>query len=135
MRAVSRANLMQLAACALHHVRHAEGAADFHEFATRNDHFSAKCDGAEREQYGGSVVVHHCGGFSPSEVAQQPFDVQVALTARADIDVELQVHGAGHSRQRRFHRRFRENGPTQVGVQHGPAEVDDAAKRRKLFAR
>ena len=57
VRAVRRAHLDQLGAGLAHHVGDAEAAPDLDELTTRDDHFAARTERAEREQQSGRVVV------------------------------------------------------------------------------
>ncbi len=61
-RAIRGANLTQDRARLGHHVRNAKRSADLHQFAARDNYFSALGYCVQREQYGRRIVVDHDGG-------------------------------------------------------------------------
>jgi hypothetical protein len=90
--AVGGAHFAQHGAGARHDVGDAEGAADFHQLAARDDDFLAQRDGVQHQQHGGGVVVDDGGGFGAGQFQQQVFDQVVAVAALAGVDVPFQVH-------------------------------------------
>ncbi len=68
---VGRADFDQLRTGLLHHVRHAEPAANFDQLSARHDHLFAFGQRAKREQNGGGGVVHNESGLRARDLRQQ----------------------------------------------------------------
>ena len=122
--AVGGAHLDQLGTGAAHDVGDAEGAANFHQLAARDDDFLARCQRVEREQHGGGVVVDHGGGFRAGQLAQQVGDEVVAVAAPAGGQVKFQIRWRGERLHHRLHGGIGQQGAAQVGVQHRAGEVE-----------
>ncbi|PMQ15733.1 hypothetical protein JaAD80_13990 [Janthinobacterium sp. AD80] len=130
VRAVGAAHFAQHGAGARHDVGDAEGAADFHQFATRDDHFLALRQRVEHQQHGGRVVVDDGGRFGPRQFAQQFLDQVVAVAPLARFQVEFQVHRPLQRFHHGLHGGVRQQCPAQVGVQHRARQVEDGAQMR-----
>ena len=65
MSPVCCANFHQLASCACHDVRHAEGPTDLDQFTSRNRHLFALRQAVERQQHGCCIVVNNKRAFCP----------------------------------------------------------------------
>ena len=127
MGAVGRAHLHQPGTGAFHHVRHAEGAADFYQLAPRDDHLAPAYQRGQRQQHGCGIVVDHRSRFSAGQRAQHLFDDAVTVAARAGFQIVFQVVGAGHHGQHVLQRRLGEQAAAQVGVDDGARQVEHGA--------
>jgi len=81
--AIGRADLDQPRAGPRHDLRHAERAADFDQFATRDDSLAALRQGVEGEEHRCGVVVDERRVLRAGQSAQQRSHVVVALAAYA----------------------------------------------------
>ncbi|MNT49440.1 hypothetical protein D3C72_1862950 [compost metagenome] len=90
--AVGAAHFAQHGTRARHDVGDAEGAADFHQLAARDDDLFILRQGIEHQQHGGRIVVDDGGCFGPSQFAQQFLDQVVAVAALARFQVKFQIH-------------------------------------------
>ena len=127
--AVGGADLRQQRAGAGHDVRHAKGAADLDQLAARDDRPPPQAQRVEDEQDGRGIVVDHGRVLGPGQLAQEAAKVIVALAAPAGREVELERQGAAHGLDRGLDRRFGEQRPAEIGVQHGAGEVEHRAGR------
>ena len=123
MGAVGGAYLHQTRTGAFHHVGHAEGTADFDQFAPRDDHFAPARQRCQREQHGRGIVVDHGSRFSTRQRAQQLLNDGVAIAARTAVQVVFQVVRAGHHGQHVLQRGLGQQAAAQVGVDHRAGQV------------
>ena len=93
---VGRADFDQLDPGAAHDLRHAEGAADFDQFAARDDRFASLGQGVEDEEDGRGVVVDEGGVLSARHFAEQRPKVNIAFAAAAGCQVELKRDRVAH---------------------------------------
>ena len=128
--AVGAAHFAQHGAGARHHVGDAEGAADFHQFAARDDDLFILRQGIQHQQHGGRVVVDDGGRFGPRQFAQQFLDQVVAVAALARLQVEFQVHRPLQRFHHGLHGRVGQQRAAQIRVQHGARQVEHGAQLR-----
>ncbi len=135
VRAVGGAYLDQGGASAGHHIGDAEGAANLHQLAARDDDFFVQCHGGQHQQHGGGVVVDDGGSLGTCQAADQVFDQVIAVAPAAIGQVVFQVAGCGQGLYHRVNRLLRQQGAAQVGVQHGTRQVVDGpqARRKQLL--
>ncbi len=112
-----------------HHVGHAEAAADFHEFAPRNNHLAAGCQRREQQQGRSGVVVDDDRRLGAGQAAQQLLGVDVAPAAGAPAEVVFERRITGRDSCHPFDRARRQRRPTKVGVDDDAAGVDDRLER------
>ena len=86
--AIGRADFAQNGARFRHHVGDAERIADFDQFSTRNDDFSAFGKSIQRQQHCGRVVVDDDRGDACLRIVRDSF-VQQFLEQTIDMDVPL----------------------------------------------
>ena len=96
MGAVGGPDLDETRARPRHDLRHAEGAADFDQFAARNDGVLAQRKSIQHQQDGGGVVVDDCRVLGAREFADQAADMVVALAALAGLKIIFQRDRAAH---------------------------------------
>jgi len=130
MRAVGGAYFHETRTGAGHHVRHAEGSADLHQFATRHQHLAALRQRGDHEQHRCGIVVDHSGGLRTGEAAEQRFDQTVAVATRTSLQVVLEVVGTTAQRNDALERKRWQRCPSKVGVDHRAGEVDHRTRRR-----
>ncbi len=108
MGTVGGADFHQFCTCALHDVGDAECAADFDQFATRDDDFFLLRQCIQHQQYGGSVVVDNGGCFGAGEFAQYAFNQVVTVAAATGFQVEFKIAGRCQRTDYRLHRFIRQ---------------------------
>ena len=126
MRLVGRAHLNQNGPALVDAVREPVRTADLDQLAPRTDDFPARAQAGEHEHRGGGVVVDHQGGLGPRELAEELFRQVVAFPPAAGFEVDLEV-AASVQPGERLHRRFRQHGAPQPGVQDDPRAVNHRA--------
>lgn len=127
MCAVGGADLDHVCTRRFHDVGHAKGTANLDQFATRDKHLAATRQREDREQHRGGVVVHDRGRLGTRQLAEQILDDAVAVAARARGEVVFKVGRCRHQRGDPRYRVLRQQGATQVGVDHGAGQVQDGA--------
>ncbi len=125
MRAVGRADFAQAATRALHDIGHAESAADFDEFASRNNDFPARGDTGQCQQHRGCIVVDDSCCLRACQPAQQGFKMRVAIAALSRRKIEFEVRRATRDGGDRVDRLLRQRSAAEVRVQHRAREVED----------
>jgi hypothetical protein len=82
---------VQLGAGARHHVRDAEGPADLHQLAARDQHLLAPRQRVEHQQHRGGIVVDDGRRLGAGEPADLRLDEIVAVAAPPIAEVEFEV--------------------------------------------
>ncbi|MNT10133.1 hypothetical protein D3C72_1449480 [compost metagenome] len=113
---VGGAYFMQLDPGPGHDVRYAKSAADLNQFTTGDDAFLARAQTVERQQHRRCVVIDHRHRFSTRELADQPFNQVIAITALAGGQVELEVQWVTGSHLHCINGFLGQQRPPQVGV-------------------
>ncbi len=127
--AVGGADLDQLRAGPPHDVRDAERAADLDQLAARHRHLLPRRQRVEEQEHRGGVVVDGGRRLGAGQLAQQPFEVVVAVAAAAGGDVVLEVARPAHHRGHGLDRLLGEHRAAEVGVQHRAGEVEHRPQR------
>ncbi len=125
---------MQLHAGAGHDVRDAEGTTYLDQLATGNDAFLACAEAVQGQQHGGGVVVDHGDRLGAGQLADQSFDEVVAIAALAGGEIEFQVERVARRKGDRLDGFIRQQGATEVGVQHRAGEVEHSAHAALVLA-
>ena len=135
MGAVGGADFDQLGSGAAHDVGHAEGAADFDQFAARDDDLLFLRQGVEQQEHRRGVVVHHRRRLGAGQFTKQFIDDVIAVAAPTGIDVVLQCTGRARGSDQRLHGFFGQRRAAQIGVQHGAGQIEHRAQSGAHFCR
>ncbi len=81
----------KIGAAAAHHVGNPKRSADFHKLAAGDDDFPCLGQGAQSEQHGGGVIIHHEGCLGPREFAQNGFGMNVARSSLTLFEIVFKV--------------------------------------------
>jgi hypothetical protein len=131
MRAVRGADLAQARAAPPHDVGDPELAADLDELAARDDDVFPVRQRLQRQQHGRRVVVDHERALGAAQAAQERLHVAIARAALLRGEVELQVRVRGGDGRQALDRERREQGATEVRVEHHARRVDHRAEREE----
>ena len=99
----------------------------------RNGSFFAIRQAVEHQQDSRGIVVDHRGRFRPREIAQKLFNVRVAISTLAGGDVEFEVRGLPCGERDGLDRFFRQCGASEIGMEHGAGQIEDAAQRGRAI--
>ena len=133
MRSIGGANFDQGRTTLGHHLRHAEGAADFDQFAARDDDLSAVREGSQRQQHRCGIIVHGEGGLGSRKTGEQRFNMLVTGSPPATLHIDLERGVPGHDRCHRPDRRVAQRSAAEIGMDdnargvHGPSEAQRGA--------
>ncbi len=133
MRTVGGADFAQDGSGALHDRRHAKRAADFDQFAARNDGLLAGSERGQHQQRRGGIVVDDDRVFGGGQFADQRSHVIVAFAAAAGLDIELERSGAGHGLICSGDRFISQDRAAEIGVKHDARQVEYRPHRRQVF--
>ena len=131
-RAIGGPHLFENGPAPGHDLGNPESAANFNQFAARDDHLFALGECVQRKQYCGGVVVDHRRRLSPGELDEELFNHLLALSALTPAQVVFKVDGVRSGTKHGLHGCRREQRPSEVGVQDRARCVHDPLERDTL---
>jgi len=127
--AVGRADFLKRGAAICHDFGDAETVADFNKLAARDDDFAIARQCGKNEKHGGGAVIDNDNGFGPGQSLQELRRVDVALAARAGVEIVFKIGVLRRGAAKVLDDCFGERRAAKIGVKNDAGRVDYGLKR------
>ena len=128
-RPIRGADLSKRRAALRHDFGYTKAVADFDEFAARDEHFAVACERGEDEQNRRRAVVDDNRRFGAGEALEELRGVDVALPARASLEVVFEVGVLRRGAAEFFDGGFGERSPAEICMKNDASSIDYRLKR------
>src|SRR5690348_9664813 len=140
-RAIGGANFPKLRAGLRHDLRHAKRAADFHQFAARDDYLAAFGECVQCKQNRRRTVVYYdrcelgfaglsfCRAIGSKQTLEESLHMDIAFAALSRVEVKFQIGIARRDADEVLEGIAREGRASQIGMEDYAGGVDDFLER------